>query len=153
MRAGPERLAGVDHDVERCPAGGRPRRANAQPVAEHKRLVELAPALGPVVGDLARRDLDERLARGGLEVGQRRQLAGRAVDRVLDDPVTDVDLLDAAGRQLEQLGEHQLGVLARDPDRESDQPPKARLSLPNTPSSVRRLSSVMLSERRWSSSR
>ena len=44
---------------------------------------------------------------------QRGQLARRAVDRVLD-VVAAVDLLDARRRELEQLGEHDLGVRARD---------------------------------------
>ena len=105
MGAGAERLTGVDHDVERCLARRLERGADGQPVAEHERLVEFAPALGPVVGDLSRRDLDQRAARRGAQLGQLRQLAGSAVDRVLDDVVRDVDLLDAGGRQLEQLGE------------------------------------------------
>ena len=50
---------------------------------------------------------------GGPQVRQRRQLARRAVDRVLDHVRVDVDLLDPARRQLQQLGQHQLGVLAR----------------------------------------
>jgi hypothetical protein len=67
-----------------------------QAAADDDRLVERAPAVGPVVGDLRRADLHEGVARRRLEVGQRRQLARRAVDRVLDD-VAQVDLLDADG--------------------------------------------------------
>jgi hypothetical protein len=49
--------------------------------------VELTPALVPVVGDLLGRDLDQRAARGRLQVGERGQLPRGAVDGVLDGPV------------------------------------------------------------------
>ena len=87
-----------------------PRRADGEPVAEHQRAVELAPALGPVVGDLRGRHLDQRAAGRRAQVGQRGSSPGGAVDRVLDDASPSVDLLDAARRELEQLGEHELGV-------------------------------------------
>ena len=59
------------------------RRRRRGGVDEH-RPVELAPALLPVVGDLAGRDLDQRPAGERAQVGQRGQLAGRPVDGVLD---------------------------------------------------------------------
>ena len=56
-------------------------------------------------------DLDQRVAGRRLDrSGSVGQLAGRAVDRVLDDVAAVVDLLDAAGRELEQLGQHELGA-------------------------------------------
>jgi hypothetical protein len=124
VRAGAEGLRGVDDDVERAFLGRRPRRADAQAAHAH-RLVERLPALVPVVRQLARGDLDERSAGGGLQLWQRRQLAGRAVHRVLDD-VAVVALLDPAGRQLEQLGQHELGLLAPYANREADhaRPPR-----------------------------
>ena len=59
-------------------------------------------------------------AGGRAQVGQVGQLAGRAVDGVLDD-VALLALLHPARRELEQLGEHELGVLAPHPHREADQ--------------------------------
>ena len=52
--------------------------------------------------------------------GSAGQLARRAVDHVLDRAVAELALLQPAGRELEQLGEHRLGVGARDADREPD---------------------------------
>ena len=75
--------------------------------------------VGPVVGDLRRRDLDERGAGGRAQRGQRGQLARRAVDGVLDR-LAVVDLLDPGRRELQQLGERDLGVGARDAEREPD---------------------------------
>src|SRR5205085_5200926 len=77
-------------------------------------------------------------------------LAGRAVDRVLDG-VPELGLLHPARRELEQLGENQLGVGAIHADREADHR-RARLSFANTPSSVRRFSSVSEPESSSSSS-
>jgi hypothetical protein len=95
-----------------------PRGAEAE-AADVDGLVELLPALVPVVGDLGGRDLDERVAGGGAEVGQDGQLARGAVDGVLD-AVAVVHLLDAARGELEQLGQHDLGVLAADADGEAE---------------------------------
>ena len=79
VRAGAERLAGVDHEVDAVAVERRlPRRPHAQPPeapAHVDRPVERLPALRPVVGDLARGDVDERVAGGGAQVGQRGQLA------------------------------------------------------------------------------
>ena len=82
--------------------------------------MEGLPALVPVVGDLARDDLDQRAAGGGAQPGQLGQLARRAVDGVLDD-VAVLALLHPARRELEQLGEHELGLLAPHPHPKSDQ--------------------------------
>ena len=56
------------------------------------------------------------VAGGRAQVGEVGQLAGRAVDRVLDD-VAVLALLHPARRELEQLGEHELGLLALHPQR------------------------------------
>ena len=118
VRAGPERLAGIDDQVHQVVAGGLPRRADVEPAGDLDRPVELAPAVGPVVGDLGRDDLDQRAARGRLDVRQVRQLARRAVDRVLDEAVGQIGLLHPARRQLQQLGEDDVGVLALDAHRQ-----------------------------------
>jgi hypothetical protein len=73
--------------------------------------VELTPALVPVVGDLLGRDLDQRAARGRLQVGERGQLPRGAVDGVLDGPVAAGGFLDPARRQLQQLRQDELGAL------------------------------------------
>ena len=92
VSAGAERLAGIDHDVDvsASRAGGpvsQDGRHHDPAAGDRDRLVEVAPAVGPVVGDLGRADLDQAVAGGRLELGQLRQLAGRAVDRVLDPAV------------------------------------------------------------------
>jgi hypothetical protein len=91
--------------------------------------VKLAPPLRPVIRNLGGDHLNERTAGRRLEIGQRRQLPGRPVNGVLDDTVADVDLFDAPRCQLEQLREHELRLLAADPDREPDHrccPPSVR---------------------------
>ncbi len=128
MGAGAERLPGVDHDLADSGRVGcarrLPRRAHVQggsglPPGDglRRRLdqhgpMELLPALLPVVGDLAGGDLDERVARDGVQVGQLRQLTRRSVDRVLDRPLLAAHLLHAGGRELQELGQHQLGLRA-----------------------------------------
>ena len=81
-----------------------------------------------------------------LQVGELGQLAGRAVDGVLDGPRPALHLLDPAGRELQQLGQHELGLLARAtrtarPDHAAWLP-SARRSLANIDSCERRFSSV-----------
>ena len=61
--AGAEGLAGVDDDVDRALAGRLPGGAQPEALADQERLVEVAPAVGPVVGDLGRADLDPARAR------------------------------------------------------------------------------------------
>src|SRR5207302_9341302 len=121
--------------IERRVPARLPGRAYSQPVLEHERLVELAPALRPIVGYLGGRDLDQRPSGGRLQGGQRRQLAGRSIDREFDDIIAAVDLLDSGRRQLEQFGEHQLRARSLYTNGEAAQPPNARFSFPNTPSS------------------
>jgi hypothetical protein len=75
-----------------------------------------APALIPVVGQLTGGDLDQRAAGRRRQIGQGGQLAGCAIDRVLDDVGADLDLLDPARRQLEQLRQDDLGILVAHPD-------------------------------------
>jgi hypothetical protein len=72
--------------------------------------MKLLPALLPVIGRLARRDLHERITCRSLEIGQARQLTRSAVDGVLDHVCTDPSLLDAGRGKLEQFGEDDLGV-------------------------------------------
>ena len=52
--AGAEGLAGVDDDVDRALARLLPGGAQPEPSADQERLVEVLPAVGPVVGDLGR---------------------------------------------------------------------------------------------------
>ena len=82
--AGAEGAAGVDDEVDRALARLLPGGAQPEPLADQQRLVEVLPAVGPVVGDLGRADLDQALARRGLDLAQLRQLPLAAVDRVLD---------------------------------------------------------------------
>ena len=56
--AGAEGLAGIDDDVDRALARRLPGGAQPEPAADQQRLVEVAPAVGPVVGDLGGADLD-----------------------------------------------------------------------------------------------
>jgi hypothetical protein len=91
---------------------------------EH-RLMELLPALAPIVRDLGGGHIDERLTGCGLQVGQLRQLTRGAVHGVFDNALSPIlhgklDLLDSGGRDLEQLGEHELGVCVAHPQREAD---------------------------------
>ncbi len=100
--------------------------------------MEFLPALAPVVGDLAGRDLNQGLAHCGGQVGERRQLSRRSVDGVLDRlaPV-GWSLFDARGRQLEQRREDKLRLGARHAQREANHAawlPRARRSLANIPS-------------------
>src|SRR5205807_2255239 len=112
----------VDDDLGRAALAARvPRRAHEQPVVDQHRPVERAPALGPVVADLAGAHVDERGAGRRAQVGELGQLAGRAVDGVLDEAgVGQVDLLDARRRQLEQVGQRDLRVLAPHAYRQAD---------------------------------
>ena len=120
-----------------------PRRAHAQPAAD------LAPAGGTRFQRSAQSSAISVVVTStsappaaARRSGSAGQLAGRAVDRVLDD-VAVVDLLHAARRELEQLGEHELGVGAADPQREADHVvEQPALSLPTSDSSSRRFSSV-----------
>ena len=80
IRPGP--LAGGSHGGRTRSAGTR-RDAGAGAGIRTGRWNSL-PALLPVVGDLARRDLDERLADDGAQVGQAGQLSRGSVDGVLD---------------------------------------------------------------------
>ena len=120
--------------------------------------MELPPPLLPVSGHLLGGDVDERPGRGGPQIGELGELSGRAVHGVLDRPVAAIDLLDSARRELEQLRQHELGPRGVDADGEAQQaqwlyPPNARLSLANTPSSERRLWSVIEPASRSYSSR
>ena len=117
--------------------------------------MKLLPALVPVVGDLARRDLDEIVADGRLQIGQLRHFAGRSVDRVLDD-VAVADLLDAGRRKLHQLRQRELGVFGAAADRQPDHRTSARRRRPQgcpRPSAGEGCSSVIVAANFSSSSR
>src|SRR5690606_30931319 len=118
-----------------------------------QRLVEVAPAVGPVVGDLGGADLDPAGADRGVDLAQLRQLPLAAVDRVLDVAGAAL-LLDPVRRQHGQLGQHQLRLLGSAADREADQPKalRTRLNRPSRPPGPR-LSSARDSSSRAASSR
>src|SRR5829696_9230977 len=153
MGAGAEGLAGVDDDVDRALSGRLPGGAEPEAVGDQEGLVEVAPAVGPVVGNLGRADLDPTAADRGIEVAQLRQLALAAVDRVLDVAGPPL-LLDAVRRQDRQLGQDEVRLLRRAAHREPDQP-KALRTRENRPSPCRgaRLPSSRLSSRRSAISR
>ena len=131
VRAGAERLAGLDHDVQRAFARRLPRRADAQagqrrsacgscasprPSRRASSVVETSTSAPPTA---ARTSPSSGSSPGG------------AVEHVLDRLAVDVALLEAAGGERHQLGEDELGVLARDADREPDHaraPARARPS-------------------------
>ena len=117
MSARAERAAGIDHHLRDTAALGRPlpRRPDVDPARHQLRLVEALPALLPVVGQRLAAHLDQRAARGGLQLAELGQLARRAVDRVLDHAgaaVRLVHLLDSPRRQLQQLCQHRLRLTA-----------------------------------------
>src|SRR5438132_8703329 len=117
--------------------------------------MEALPALVPVIGRLAGRDLDERGPHRRTELRQARQLPGSAVDGVLD-MIAPAHLLYPRGRELEQLGEHELRLLAPDPHGQADHGawlPSARRSLAKSDSSKRRFSAESESLNSWSKSR
>jgi hypothetical protein len=110
-----------------------PRRSHVN-ATDPRGFVKFAPAVGPIVADLSRRDVrlrgaDARLA--GRQVGQ---LAGCAVQGEFDEPVP-IHLLEARRRQLNQLREHGVGVVGRDADRQTDQR-SARFTLESSDSSA-----------------
>ncbi len=119
---GAKRLPGIDNDVHEAfvGRGGLPGRPYDDPPAgDRDGLVEVAPPIGPVVGDLGRADLDQALAGGRSELGHGRHLSGWPVDRVLDPTLAPL-LLDPSRRQLQQLGEHGLRELGAAADGEPD---------------------------------
>jgi hypothetical protein len=109
------------HHVQGGGAGRLPRRADGEAVPDDQRTVKAAPALGPVVGDLLGRDVHVGPPCGGPQIREGGQLAGSAVDRVLDDLGGHLHLLHPAWGKLEQLGQHQLGLVAMDADGEAQQ--------------------------------
>ena len=118
--AGAEGAAGLDHDVDRPLAGRRPGRAHPHPAGDQQRLVEVLPAVGPVVGHLGGGHLDRVLPRLRGDLAEVGQLALGSVDRELD-VVGALLLLEAVRRQRRELGDDQLGLLGTAADREPDQ--------------------------------
>ena len=95
-------------------------RTTIRPPATATGSVEVAPAVGPVVGDLGRADLDQarrrppppgRGAPGSRRAGRRSRTRPTRRPRSSSTP---------PGRQLEQLREHPLGELRAAADREPD---------------------------------
>ena len=80
----PKALAGVDDDVDRALPRRLPGGAQPEPLADEERLVEVAPAVGPVVGDLGGVTSTRPSPDRGVDLAELRQLALAAVDRVLD---------------------------------------------------------------------
>ena len=122
----------------RLPPGG----AQPEPVADEQRLVEVLPAVGPVVGDLGGRHRNQGVAGRRLDRAELGQLALGAVDRVLDVAGAPL-LLDAVGGEDRELGQHRLRQLGPAADREPDQPNARRTREKKPPPvSVLRFSSV-----------
>ena len=120
MRAGAEGLARVDDQVD-CPVLRlRPGGPHKDAIADEHRLVEVLPAVGPVVGDLLGGDLHETLPHRCFEIGERGELARGAVDRVLH-PAVSLLLLDPAGRKLDEVREHSLSEIRAATNRQADQ--------------------------------
>jgi hypothetical protein len=155
MRAGSECAARVDHDLGDARPHGRllPRRPDVQAAAHEDGHMEALPALGPVVRHLLAADPNPASADVGFALRQRRQLAGCAVERVLD-PTGAVDLLEAGRRELEQRGEDGLGVVGGGPYGQPDQR-NARLTFANSPSAfaASRLRASSVADSRSSRSR
>ena len=136
MCAGAERLPRVDHDLlDRhiaAPARVLPwrpyvhrRYLRSCHIGASRRLdqdgvVKALPSLLPVIGRLAGRDLHQRVTRCCLQVGQTRELTSGTVDRVLDHLAVKLALFDSARRELQQLGQDELGLLAVDANSETD---------------------------------
>src|SRR5581483_1626990 len=133
MRSRAERLAGVHDDVGGARRGRiRPRGPDPDPAADQDRAVEVAPAVGPAAGHGSRDDLDQRPARRRLDRPDLGQLAGRAVEGVLDE-VAVARFLEPARNEGEQLGEHRLGLLGPAADGEPDHV-RDRAATPASPS-------------------
>ena len=149
VRARPECLARLDLDVDQARLRRRrlPGRPDVEAAGDERGPVEFAPALRPVVGDLARRDGDESVADARLEARERRQLPRGAVEHVFERLRIDLDLLDARGREDEQLGQRSFGVCSVDANGEADHAAcgrSQRRSRERTLSSARRFSSVIV---------
>ena len=126
MGAGAEGAAGVDDEVDRALARLLPGGAQPEALADQERLVEVLPAIGPVVGDLGRDHLDQAVARRDLDLAQLRQLALAAVDRVLDvaGPALLLDPVRAPARSARRGPARPARAAA---DREADQPNARRM--------------------------
>src|SRR5947208_9613915 len=131
MGARAERPTRVDDEIDGALARLLPRRPHPDPTPDQQRLVEILPAIRPILRHLRRRDLDQPVAGDGLEVGQLGKLPWGAIDRELDEPVALI-LLHPAWRELDQLSEHPLGELRPAADGEADQrrPTRRRERLP-----------------------
>ncbi len=152
--AGAERLPWVDHDLAhrrwtrrarllpwRAHVQRRDRRSRPSPAV-------VAPRSAPAGGTASSARASRRGSRwwrsprahrprARFTSGSRRQLAGRTVDGVLDRPRLALHLLDSGRRELQQLRQHELCLLAGDADGEPDHAawlPSARRSLLNTDS-------------------
>src|SRR5687768_12708240 len=89
--------------------------------------MEVAPAVGPVVGHGLGANVDASVADGGLDATEIRQLPLGAIDRVLD-PTRTGFLLDAARSELDHLGEHQIGLVRAAAHRQANHGSSSRSS-------------------------
>lgn len=122
MGPGTEGHPGIDHEIGHARLRLEPRRPHVQLAADRDRLVEVAPPLVPVVGDLLGEHVDRDASdvrRRSTEIGQ---LAGRAIDGVFDElgVLGHIALLDAGGRELDELGEDEFGLIARNAHGQAD---------------------------------
>jgi hypothetical protein len=137
MGAGAERLSGIDDHVQRLRLG---RFAPLGPdhdaaVSENGGLVKVSPAVGPVVRDLLRADLDETGSGRGLNFAEVGKLTFGPVDGVLD-PTRSVLLLHPSGGKLHQLGEDYLRLVRAAANRQPDHPPGCGSSRTSSSSST-----------------
>jgi hypothetical protein len=119
VAAGAEGAARIDHDVDQPVLGVPPAGAHADSAGDLDRAMEVGTAVRPVIGDRGRRDVDEAPAGSRLDLAQLGDLAGRAVDRELD-PARPSFLLEAVGRELQQVRHHRLRVFRSTANGEAD---------------------------------
>ena len=126
-RARPSRTPAPDRSPARRPLrtagshGGR----TAEPAAvEHERAVKRPPPLVPVVGDLGGTDLDQRRPAAAVRSGSAGNSPGAPYTAYSTIPSETSASSTPARRQLEQLGQHELRVLAPDPNRQTDHAPE-----------------------------
>ena len=152
MPAGPERAARIDHDRDRAVVGSLPRRPDPQR-SDANRLVELPPAVLPVVLDDGGRGAAERLPDSFFTRSVR--VRGEL------EPTFTRDLFESLGEELDHHGARLLGPCVGDGDRDAAQKRHADpgiqrmafLSFSKKPSSRRYVSSSESASKRSSSSR
>ena len=119
MRAVPNAWPGLDHDVQRALARAAPTAAAPAAARTSTGRVEARASSTQSSGTSAVETSTSAPPTAARTSPQVRQLARRAVERVLDD-VAVLALLEPARRERHQVGQHELGVRALDADREPD---------------------------------